>query len=405
MNRRTEIDTRNSGIRPAATLHTGRHFLQIPGPTNVPDRVLRAIDQPTIDHRGPEFAELGKEVLAGMKQVFNTDHPVVIYPASGTGAWEAALVNTLSAGDQVLMAETGHFAALWRRMAERLGLAVEFLPGDWRHGADPDAIEARLSQDRGHRIKVVAVVHNETSTGCVTRVSDVRRAIDHAAHPALLMVDTISSLASIDYRMDEWGVDVTVGGSQKGLMLPPGLSFNAIGAKALAAAKRATLPRSYWSWDEMLSANAGGFFPYTPATNLLFGLREALRMLREEGLENVFARHRRHGEAARRAVAGWGLEVLCADPREYSGSLTAVMMPAGVDADRVRTIVLERFDMSLGTGLGKLQGKIFRIGHLGHFNDLMLAGTLCGVELGLRLAGVPLRGSGVQAALDHLAQG
>ncbi|HEY7758797.1 MAG TPA: aminotransferase class V-fold PLP-dependent enzyme [Burkholderiales bacterium] len=404
MNRRTDTDSRDGGTQHSGILHTGRHFLQIPGPTNVPDRVLRAIDQPTIDHRGPEFAELGKEVLAGMKQVFKTAHPVIIYPASGTGAWEAALVNTLSAGDHVLMAETGHFAALWRRMAERLGLQVEFLPGDWRHGADPDAIEARLSQDSEHRIRAVAVVHNETSTGCVTRVPEVRRALDRAAHPALLMVDTISSLASIDYRMDEWRVDVTVGGSQKGLMLPPGLSFNAVGPKALAASKRAALPRSYWSWEEMLAANAGGFFPYTPATNLLLGLREALRMLREEGLENVFARHQRHGEAARRAVAGWGLEVLCADPREYSGSLTAVLMPEGVDADRVRQIVLQRFDMSLGTGLGKLQGKIFRIGHLGHFNDLMLAGTLCGVEMGLKLAGVPLLGSGVQAALEHFAR-
>jgi alanine-glyoxylate transaminase/serine-glyoxylate transaminase/serine-pyruvate transaminase len=396
--------TLHTGTRHSGTLHTGRHFLQIPGPTNVPDRVLRAIDQATIDHRGPEFAELGKEVLAGMKEIFGTVHPVIIYPASGTGAWEAALVNTLSAGDHVLMSETGHFAALWRRLAERLGLTVEFLPGDWRHGADPGAIEARLSQDRGHQIKAVAVVHNETSTGCVTRVAEVRRAIDHAAHPALLMVDTISSLASIDYRMDEWGVDVTVGGSQKGLMLPPGLSFNAVGPKAMAASKRAGLPRSYWSWDEMLAPNASGFFPYTPATNLLFGLREALRMLREEGLENVFARHQRHGEATRRAVSGWGLEVLCADPREYSGALTAVTMPEGVDADRVRKIVLERFDMSLGMGLGKLQGKIFRIGHLGHFNDLMLAGTLCGVEMGLELAGVPLHGSGVQAALERLAR-
>jgi alanine-glyoxylate transaminase/serine-glyoxylate transaminase/serine-pyruvate transaminase len=385
------------------TLHTGRHFLQIPGPTNVPDRVLRAIDQPTIDHRGPEFAEVGMEVLAGMKRVFKTAHPVIIYPASGTGAWEAALVNTLSTGNHVLMAETGHFATLWRRMADRLGLHVEFLPGDWRHGADPDAIGARLSRDRAHQITAVAVVHNETSTGCVTRVSDVRRAIDAAAHPALLMVDTISSLASIDYRMDEWGVDVTVGGSQKGLMLPPGLSFNAVGPKALAASQRAGLPRSYWSWDEMLASTASGFFPYTPATNLLLGLREALRMLDEEGLENVFVRHQRHAEATRRAVSGWGLEVLCADPREHSGSLTAVVMPPGMDADRVRKIVLQRFDMSLGTGLGKLQGKVFRIGHLGHFNDLMLAGTLCGVELGLKLAGVPLRGSGVQAALERLA--
>jgi alanine-glyoxylate transaminase/serine-glyoxylate transaminase/serine-pyruvate transaminase len=384
-------------------LHTGRHFLQIPGPTNVPDRVLRAIDQPTIDHRGPEFAQLGKEVLQGMREVFKTAHPVIIYPASGTGAWEAALVNTLSPGDRVLMAETGHFAALWRRLAERLGLTVDFLPGDWRHGADTAAIEARLTADREHAIKAVAVVHNETSTGCVTQVAQVRQALDRAQHPALLMVDTISSLASIDYRMDEWGVDVTVGGSQKGLMLPPGLSFNAVGPHALAASKTARLPRSYWGWDDMLANNTAGFFPYTPATNLLLGLREALAMLREEGLANVFVRHTRHAEATRRAVRAWGLEVLCIDPAEYSSSLTAVLMPQGHDADRVRQIILEQFDMSLGTGLGKLQGRIFRVGHLGYFNDLMLAGTLCGVEMGLKLAGVPAASSGVQAALDFLA--
>jgi alanine-glyoxylate transaminase / serine-glyoxylate transaminase / serine-pyruvate transaminase len=385
-------------------LHTGRHFLQIPGPTNVPDRVLRAIDQPTIDHRGPEFAQLGKEVLRGMREVFQTIHPVIIYPASGTGAWEAALVNTLSPGDRVLMAETGHFASLWRRLAERVGLSVDFLPGDWRHGADAAALETRLAADREHAIKAVAVVHNETSTGCVTQVAKVRQALDRVRHPALLMVDTISSLASIDYRMDEWGVDVTVGGSQKGLMLPPGLSFNAVGPKALAASKQARLPRSYWSWDEMLSSNAAGFFPYTPATNLLQGLHVALAMLREEGLENVFARHDRHAEATRRAVRAWGLEVLCADPAEYSSSLTAILVPEGHDADVVRRIILERFDMSLGTGLGKLQGRIFRIGHLGHFNDLMLAGTLCGVEMGLKLAGVPAAGGGVQAALEFLAR-
>ncbi len=383
-------------------LHTGRHFLQIPGPTNVPDRVLRAIDQPTIDHRGPEFAALGKEVLTGMRAVFKTAHPVIIYPASGTGAWEAALVNTLSPSDRVLMAETGHFATLWRRLAERLGLSVEFLPGDWRHGADAAAIEARLTADREHAIKAVAVVHNETSTGCVTQVAKVRQALDRARHPALLMVDTISSLASIDYRMDEWGVDVTVGGSQKGLMLPPGLSFNAIGPRALEASKQARLPRSYWSWDEMLTNNAAGFFPYTPATNLLQGLREALAMLREEGLENVFARHDRHAEATRRAIRAWGLEVLCTEPAEYSSSLTAVVVPEGHDADLTRKIILERFDMSLGTGLGKLQKRIFRIGHLGHFNDLMLAGTLCGVEMGLKLAKVPIASGGVQAALELL---
>jgi alanine-glyoxylate transaminase/serine-glyoxylate transaminase/serine-pyruvate transaminase len=385
------------------TTHTGRHFLQIPGPTNVPDRVLRAIDAPTIDHRGPEFAALGQEVLSGMKTVFKTRHPVIIYPASGTGAWEAALVNTLSPGDRVLMAETGHFATLWRKLAGRLGLDVEFLPGDWRRGADARAIEARLAEDRAHAIKAVCVVHNETSTGAVTRVAEVRRALERSTHPALLMADTISSLGSIDYRMDEWGVDVTVGGSQKGLMLPPGLSFNAVNDKALAASRSARLPRSYWGWDEMLAANRSGYFPYTPATNLLYGLRESLRMLQEEGLENVFARHARHGEATRRAVRAWGLEILCAEPLEYSSSLTAVVTPAGVDADRIRAIILERFDLSLGTGLGKLQGKVFRVGHLGWFNDLMLAGTLCGVEMGLRLAGVPLAGSGVQAALDSLA--
>ena len=383
--------------------HTGRHFLQIPGPTNVPDRVLRAIDNPTIDHRGPEFAQLGMEVLDGMKQVFKTSHPVIIYPASGTGAWEAALVNTLSPGDHVLMYETGQFATLWRRMAGRLGLEVDFIPGDWRRGADAAAIEARLVEDRAQAIKAVCVVHNETSTGAVTRVVEVRRAMDRTGHPALLMVDTISSLASIDYRMDEWGVDVTVGGSQKGLMLPPGLSFNAINDKALQASQSARLPRAYWNWEEMLTANKTGFFPYTPATNLLYGLREALRMLEEEGLDNVFARHTRHGEATRRAVRAWGLEILCVEPAEYSASLTALVMPDGHDADRVREIVLERFDMSLGMGLGKLKGKVFRIGHLGHLNDLTLAGTLCGVEMGLQLAGVPIRKGGVQAALECLS--
>jgi alanine-glyoxylate transaminase/serine-glyoxylate transaminase/serine-pyruvate transaminase len=385
------------------TIHTGRHFLQIPGPTNVPDRVLRAIDQPTIDHRGPEFGQLGCEVLEGLKSVFRTRHPVIIYPASGTGAWEAALVNTLSPADRVLMAETGHFATLWRRLAGRLGLEVDFLPGDWRRGADAQAIEARLREDRGHAIRAVCVVHNETSTGAVTQVPAVRAALDRTRHPALLMVDTISSLASIDYRMDEWGADVTVAGSQKGLMLPPGLSFNAVSDKALAVSREAQLPRSYWSWDEMLGPNRSGFFPYTPSTNLLYGLREALRMLQEEGLDQVLARHARHGEATRRAVRAWGLEILCANPADYSNSLTAVMVPDGIDADQVRDIVLQRFDMSLGTGLGKLQGRVFRIGHLGHFNDLMLAGTLCGVEMGLKLAGVPLQGSGVQAALECLA--
>ena len=384
------------------TLHTGLHFLQIHGPTNVPERVLRAIDAPTIDHRGPEFGALGQEVLVGMREVFRTRHPVIVYPASGTGAWEAALVNTLSPGDRVLMAETGQFATLWRRLATRLSLEVEFLAGDWRRGADAASIESKLAEDRSHTIKAVCVVHNETSTGAVTQVPAVRAAMDRVNHPALLMVDTISSLASIDYRMDDWGVDVTVGGSQKGLMLPPGLSFNAVNDKALAASKAAKLPRSYWSWDEMLAPNAKGFFPYTPATNLLYGLREALRMLEEEGLTDVFARHARHGEATRAAVRAWGLEILCANPDEYSNSLTAVLMPDGHDADRLRELVLDRFDMSLGMGLGKLQGKVFRIGHLGDFNDLMLLGTLAGVEMGLARAKVPHKPGGVHAAMAYL---
>jgi alanine-glyoxylate transaminase / serine-glyoxylate transaminase / serine-pyruvate transaminase len=382
----------------------GRHFLQIPGPTNVPDRVLRAIDQPTIDHRGPEFGLLGLDVLDRIRLVFKTQQPVIIYPASGTGAWEAALVNTLSPGDRVLMAETGHFAALWKRLAERLGLVPEFLPGDWRRGADPEAIHARLADDRARDIKAVCVVHNETSTGVTSRIADIRQAIDRAAHPALFIVDTISSLGSIDYRHDEWSVDVTVAGSQKGLMLPPGLSFNAISEKARAASRGAKLPRSYWSWDEILEPNAKGYWPYTPATNLLYGLQAALDQLLEEGLPNVFARHDRHAEATRRAVRGWGLEILCANPAEYSSSLTAVVMPAGHDADAFRRVVLETFDMSLGAGLSKLAGRVFRIGHLGDLNDLTLMGTLAGVEMGLALAGVPHRQAGVQAAIDYLAR-
>ena len=381
----------------------GRHFLQIPGPTNVPDRVLRAIDYPTMDHRGPEFAHLGRDVLEGMKRVFRTKHPVIIYPASGTGAWEAALVNTLSPGDKVLMSETGHFASLWFKMAKKLGLEVDLIPGDWRHGADYAEIESRLRADKSHAIKAVCVVHNETSTGVTSRIPLARKAIDNAGHPALLMVDTISSLASIDYRHDEWGVDVTVGGSQKGLMLPPGLSFNATSEKALAAHKGAKLPRSFFDWSEMIASNATGYFPYTPATNLLYGLREAIAMLEEEGLDNVFARHDRHAEATRRCVRAWGLEILCQVPEEYSSSLTAVLMPPGHDADRFRKLVLEAFDMSLGTGLAKLQGKVFRIGHLGDFNDLTLMGTLAGCEMGLALAGVPHRKGGVIAAMDFLA--
>ena len=384
------------------TTPSGRHFLQIPGPTNVPDRVLRAIDSATIDHRGPEFQKLGQEVLAGLKHVFKTKSPVVIFPASGTGAWEAALVNTLSPGDQVLMCETGHFATLWHSMAKKLGLAPEFIAGDWRHGADPAAIEQRLNADTQHGIKAVCVVHNETSTGVASRIGEVRKAIDRARHPALYMVDTISSLASIDYRHDEWGVDVTVAGSQKGLMLPPGLSFNAMSDKALAAAKTSQLPKSYWSWEEMLGPNKTGFFPYTPATNLLYGLRESLNMLREEGLANVFKRHDRHAEATRRAVRAWGLEILCLNPAEYSSSLTAVLMPEGRNEADFRRVVLDNFNMSLGSGLGKLAGKVFRIGHLGDFNDLMLAGTLAGVEMGLALAGVPHKKGGTAAAMEYL---
>jgi alanine-glyoxylate transaminase/serine-glyoxylate transaminase/serine-pyruvate transaminase len=384
------------------TAHSGRHFLQIPGPTNVPDRILRAIDHPTIDHRGPDFGRLGATVLDGIKRIFQTRSPVVIYPASGTGAWEAALVNTLSPGDAVLMAETGHFASLWRELAVRLGLKPEFLPGDWRHGADPAAIEAHLAEDRGHRIKAVCVVHNETSTGVTSRVSEIRAAIHRVGHPALFLVDTISSLGSIDYRHDEWGVDVTVGGSQKGLMLPPGLSFNAVSDKARNAAKSARLPRSYWDWEAMIGANQTGYFPYTPATNLLFGLREAIDMLLEEGLPSVFARHDRHAEATRRAVRAWGLEVLAANPREYSSALTAVLVPEGVDADALRGTILEHFDMSLGNGLGRLKGRVFRIGHLGSFNDLMLCATLSGVEMGLAKHGVPYQRGGVQVAMDYL---
>ena len=384
---------------------SGRHFLQIPGPTNVPDRVLRAIARPTIDHRGPEFAALGRRVLAELGGIFKTEHPVIVYPSSGTGAWEAALVNTLSAGDKILMCETGQFAVLWKQLAMRFGLAPDVIETDWRHGADAGAIEARLREDKAHAIKAVCIVHNETSTGVASRIPPVRRALDAARHPALLIVDTISSLASIDYRMDEWGVDVTVAGSQKGLMLPPGLAFNAVSKKALAAHERAKLPSAYWNWKDMLAANKGGFFPYTPATNLLYGLEEAIKMLHEEGLEHVFARHARHAAATRRAVEAWGLEVLCLDPDEYSNSLTAVLVPRGHDADRLRAIILERFDMSLGTGLGKLAGKVFRIGHLGHFNDLMLAGTLAGVEMGLALAGIPHKQGGAQAALGALAAG
>jgi alanine-glyoxylate transaminase/serine-glyoxylate transaminase/serine-pyruvate transaminase len=384
-----------------APRRAGRHFLQIPGPTPVPDRILRAMDMPVIDHRGPEFKALGLKVLSGIKTIFKTSSPVFIYPSSGTGAWEAALVNTLSPGDTVLMYETGHFATLWKAMASKLGLQPQFIASDWRSGADADAIEARLRQDKAHAIKAVCVVHNETSTGATSRIDEVRRALDAARHPALLMVDTISSLASIDYRHDEWGVDVTVGGAQKGLMLPPGLGFNAVSDKALAASKAAKLPKSYFAWDDMLSANKEGFFPYTPATNLLYGLAEAVDMLHEEGLARVFARHDRHAEGVRRAVKAWGLEIWCREPKYYSSSLTAILMPSGHNADAFRKTALEHFDVSLGTGLSKIAGKVFRIGHLGDTNDLTMIATLAGVEMALKLAGVPHKSEGVRAAMDY----
>jgi len=380
----------------------GWHFLQIPGPSNIPERVRRAIAQPTVDHRGPDFPELTMEIMAGLQWLMRTEAPVVIYPSSGTGAWEAALVNTLSPGDRVLMFESGHFAVEWAQVAKRLGLRVEMVPGDWRRGPDPATVEARLRDDSAHEFKAVAVLHNETSSGAVGRIAEIRAAIDSAGHPALLLVDTISGLASIDYRHDEWGVDVTVAASQKGLMLPPGLAFTAVSGKALEASSRAALPRSYWDWKRMLEFNETGFFPFTPATNLLYGLREALVMLREEGLENVFTRHARHAEATRRAVRRWGLELQCADPAEYSDVLTAVRMPEGSDAGRVMETALRRYDLSLGTGLGKLKGKAFRVGHLGDFNDLMLAATLAGVESALALSEVPIERGGVDAAMRYL---
>jgi alanine-glyoxylate transaminase / serine-glyoxylate transaminase / serine-pyruvate transaminase len=388
---------------------SGRHFLQIPGPTNVPDRVLRAMDFPTIDHRGPEFQILSKKVLSDLKKIFQTQSHVIIYPASGTGGWEASLVNTLSPGDRVLMYETGHFATLWKKLAEKLSLKTEFIEGDWRGGVNAAKIEARLAKDSAHEIKAVCVVHNETSTGATSDIPAVRRAIDNAKHPAMLFVDTISSLASIDYRHDEWGVDVTVCCSQKGLMLPPGMAFNAVSEKAVQASQRAKLPKSFWSWNEILEANKDGFWPYTPPTNLIYGLSEAIDMLLEEGLENVFKRHQRFGEATRQAVRAWGLELVCQNPAEYSNSLTAVAMPKDstgqfYNADELRKIVLRNFNMSLGTGLAKLAGWVFRIGHLGDFNDLALIGTLAGVEMGFELAGVPYLKGGVQAALEYLVQ-
>lgn len=387
---------------------SGRHFLQIPGPSPVPDRILRAMSLPTIDHRGPEFGALGRELLDKVRQVFKTQGPVVIYPASGTGAWEAALINTLSSGDRVLMYETGHFATLWQKMARRLGLEPEFLslPGTegWRQGVQAEMIESRLKEDSHHHIKAVCVVHNETSTGVTSDIAAVRRAIDAAGHPALLMVDTISGLASADYRHDEWGVDVTISGSQKGLMLPPGISFNALSNKAIEASRKAELPKSFWAWDEILEANSNGYWPYTPNTNLLYGLNESLDMLLEEGLDNVFARHQRWAAGVREAVKAWGLEIQCRDPAVYSPVLTGVVMPEGVDADAVRKLIYRRFDLSLGMGLGKAKGRMFRIGHLGDCNDLTLMATLSGCEMGLRLSGVPLEGSGVEAAMRYFSE-
>ena len=382
----------------------GKHFLQIPGPTNVPDRVLRAMDYPTIDHRGPVFADIAKRVLERVKVIFKTDEPVIIFPASGTGAWEAAIVNTLSEGDKVLMFETGQFSSLWHEQAKRFKLDVDFVAGDWRTGVEPKIVEEKLSKDKEHKIKAVFVVHNETSTGVCSRLAEIRKAMDAAKHPALLLVDTISSLASIDFKHKEWKVDVTVCGSQKGLLLPPGLSFNAISSKALEAYKTSNLPKSFWDWKPMLEMNKDGFFPYTPATNLFYGLDEALNMLMEEGLENVLDRHTRHAEATRAAVKDWGLEILCKKPEEYSNSLTAVMVPDGHDADALRKIILDDYNMALGMGLAKVKSKIFRIGHLGDFNDLMLAGTLAGVEMGLRKSKIPFKQGGLMAAIDHLSK-
>ena len=384
------------------TIRPGRHFLQIPGPTNVPDRVLRAMDYPTIDHRGPDFAELGLRVLDRIKLIFKTSEPVIIFPASGTGAWEAAMVNTLSAGDKILMFETGHFSTLWYDIAHKFKLEIDFVKGDWRTGVDPNIVESKLKEDTEKKIKAVCAVHNETSTGVTSRIGEIRKAMDNADHPALLFVDTISSLGSIDYRHEEWKVDVTVGGSQKGLLLPPGLSFNAISSKALDAYKNSDLPKSYWDWEPMIENNKKGYFPYTPATNLLYGLDEAINILTEEGLENVFNRHKRFAEATRIAVNAWGLEILCKNPDEYSSSLTAVLVPEGHDADSLRKIILDDFNMSLGTGLAKVTGKVFRIGHLGDFNELMLAGTLSGVEMGLMKSKIPFNKGGILKALEFL---
>jgi alanine-glyoxylate transaminase/serine-glyoxylate transaminase/serine-pyruvate transaminase len=382
--------------------HSGTHFLQIPGPANVPGRVLRAMAAPTIDHRGPEFADLARGVLTGVQRLAGTARPVALFPSSGTGAWEAALVNTLSPGDRILAFETGHFATLWAAMAAQLGLDVDLMPGDWRTGADPERVFQKLSADPGHAIKAVTIVHNETSTGVTSRIPQIRSAMNEAGHPALLIVDAISSLGSVCYQHDDWGADVTVWCSQKGMMLPPGLGFNAVSAKALDASRSARLPKSYWSWRPVLDATSTGIFPYTPPTNLLYGMRECLAMFEEEGLPAVFARHTRHAEATRRAVRAWGLEILCRDPEEYSSTLTAVLLPGGHDADQVRELILGRYNMSLGAGLGRLAGRVFRIGHLGDLGDLSLAGALCGVEMGLAQAGVPITRAGVAAALACL---
>jgi alanine-glyoxylate transaminase / serine-glyoxylate transaminase / serine-pyruvate transaminase len=386
-----------------STRTAGRHFLQIPGPTPLPDRVLRAMDTPIIDHRGPEFAKLAKRTLEGIKTIFKTTNPVIIYTATGTGAWEAALVNTLSPGDRVLMVETGQFAALWKNMATKLGLKPEFIPTDWRTGADPNVIEAKLREDKAHEIKAVCVLHNETATGCLSPITEIRQAIDRSGHPALFLVDTISSLASTDYRHDEWGVDVTIGGAQKGLMLPPGMSFNALSDKAIAASKTSKLTKSFWSWEDMLNTNKLGYFPYTPATNMLHGLAVAIDMLHEEGLDNVFARHDRFAEATRRAVRAWGLEILCRDPKYYSPTVTAVLLPEGHDADKLRNLALDHFDISYGMSFGKFAGRYFRIGHLGDTNDLTILGALAGTEMALTLSGVPIKKGGVQAAMDYIA--
>ena len=382
----------------------GKHFLQIPGPTNIPDRVLRAMSYPTIDHRGPDFAEIAKRVLDRIKRIFKTTQPVVMYPASGTGAWEAAIVNTLNPGDKILMFETGQFSYLWAEQAKKFSLVVDFVPGDWRHGADPKIVEQKLSEDKGHKIKALLVLHNETATGIVSNIGKIRKAMDSAKHPALLLVDTISSLASIDYRHDEWKVDVTIAGSQKGLLLPPGLSFNAISQKALDAYSKSTMQKAYWDWKPMLENNKNGFFPYTPSTNLIFGLDEALNILMEEGLENIFKRHARLAEATRIAVKAWGLEILAKNPEEYSNTITAVLLPEGYDADNLRKMILDDFNMSLGMGLNKIKGKVFRIGHLGDFNDLMLAGVLAGIEMGLKKNKIPYKSSGLMSAIDYLSK-